>query len=140
MPPGYGATPLPPRRTSASRALQELWAEGGQPGRGRRYAQNCRLLIDGMRELGFRPLLPDRLQAPIIVTFHMPKNAKFVFHGFYDKLRDRGYVIAPGKLAITETFQVGCIGRLGAEHMRGFLAAVAEVLAELGIKSLKAAA
>jgi 2-aminoethylphosphonate-pyruvate transaminase len=70
----------------------------------------------------------------------MPKNAKFVFHGFYDKLRDRGYVIAPGKLAITETFQVGCIGRLGAEHMRGFLAAVAEVLAELGIKSLKAAA
>jgi 2-aminoethylphosphonate-pyruvate transaminase len=122
------------------RALQELRAEGGQPGRGQRYAENCRALIDGMRELGFRPLLPDRLQALIVATFHMPKNTRFVFRDFYDKLENRGYVIAPGKLAMTDTFQVGCIGRLGAEHMRGFLAAVAEVLAALGIKSLRAAA
>ncbi len=28
--------------------------------------------------LGFETLLPDRLQAPIIVTFHMPADPKFV--------------------------------------------------------------
>jgi 2-aminoethylphosphonate-pyruvate transaminase len=121
-------------------ALEEFWAEGGQPGRGRRYTQNCKVLIDGMRELGFNPLLPDRLQAPIIVTFHMPKNAKFVFQGFYDKLKDRGYVIYPGKLTVADSFRIGCIGRLNAEHMRGALSAVAEVLAELGVKSLRSAA
>ena len=35
-------------------ALQEFCAEGGQPGRGARYAENCRILIEGMRALGFR--------------------------------------------------------------------------------------
>jgi 2-aminoethylphosphonate-pyruvate transaminase len=82
---------------SFHQALAEFWAEGGQPGRGKRYAENCRVLIEGMRALGFRTLLPDRLQAPIIVTFHMPEDAKFVFEAFYDRLKERGYVIYPGK-------------------------------------------
>jgi 2-aminoethylphosphonate-pyruvate transaminase len=125
---------------SFHRALEEFQAEGGQPGRGRRYAENCKVLIEGMRELGFRTLLPDRLQAPIIVTFHMPEDAKFVFQTFYDRLKDRGYVIYPGKLTVADSFRIGCIGRLDAGHMRGALAAVAEVLAELGIERLKSAA
>ena len=125
---------------SFHQALQEFWAEGGQPGRGRRYAENCRVLIEGMGKLGFTTLLPDRLQAPIIVTFHMPKDAKFVFQSFYDKLKDRGYVIYPGKLAVADSFRIGCIGRLDADHMRGALAAIAGVLAELGVDNLKPAA
>ncbi|TMJ63331.1 MAG: 2-aminoethylphosphonate--pyruvate transaminase [Alphaproteobacteria bacterium] len=125
---------------SFHQALAEFWAEGGQPGRGRRYAENCQVLIDGMRELGFRTLLPDRLQAPIIVTFHMPKDAKFVFQSFYDSLKERGYVIYPGKLTVADSFRIGCIGRLNADHMRGVLAAIAQVLSELGVKSLRSAA
>jgi 2-aminoethylphosphonate-pyruvate transaminase len=31
------------------------------------------VLVEGMRALGFH-LLPDALQAPIIVTFHMPRD------------------------------------------------------------------
>jgi 2-aminoethylphosphonate-pyruvate transaminase len=93
-----------------------------------------------MRALGFRTLLHDRLQAPIIVTFHMPKHAKFVFQSFYDKLKERGYVIYPGKLTVADSFRIGCIGRLDAGHMRGALAAIAEVLAELGVDSLQSAA
>jgi 2-aminoethylphosphonate-pyruvate transaminase len=114
-------------------ALEEFWAEGGQAGRARRYGENCRVLRDGMRELGFKPLLPERLQAPIIVTFHMPKDAKFVFESFYNKLKERGYVIYPGKLTVAESFRIGCIGRLTAEHMRNALVAIADVLAELGV-------
>ncbi|HUZ63593.1 MAG TPA: 2-aminoethylphosphonate--pyruvate transaminase, partial [Acetobacteraceae bacterium] len=37
-------------------ALAEFAAEGGVAGRGGRYAENCRILIDGMRSLGFRTL------------------------------------------------------------------------------------
>jgi 2-aminoethylphosphonate-pyruvate transaminase len=117
-------------------ALQEFWAEGGQAGRGARYAENCRVLIAGMRAMGFRPLLRQDLQAPIIVTFHMPKHAKFVFPRFYDALKERGYVIYPGKLTVADSFRIGCIGRLNAEHMRGALGAIAEVLAELGVAEL----
>ena len=125
---------------SFHQALTEFWAEGGQPGRGKRYAENGKVLIEGMRKLGFSTLLPDRLQAPIIITFHMPKDPKFVFQTFYDLLKERGYVIYPGKLTVADSFRIGCIGRLNADHMRGVLAAVADVLSELGVKSLKSAA
>ena len=125
---------------SFHQALEEFFAEGGQPGRGKRYGENCRILIEGMRELGFTPLLADKLQAPIIATFHMPKDPKFDFQAFYDKLKDRGYVIYPGKLTVADSFRIGCIGRLNAEHMRGALAAIRDVLAEMGVKGLKSAA
>jgi 2-aminoethylphosphonate-pyruvate transaminase len=114
-------------------ALEEFWAEGGVAGRGGRYAENGRVLIDGMRALGFETLLPPARQAPIIVTFHMPRHPNFVFQRFYDGLKERGYVIYPGKLTVADSFRIGCIGRLYPKDMRGALAAVAEVLAEMKV-------
>ncbi len=114
-------------------ALAEFHAEGGQKGRGGRYSENGKVLIDGMRALGFRTLLPDHLQAPIIVTFHMPDDPKFVFQTFYDALKDRGYVIYPGKLTVADSFRIGCIGRLYPKDMRGALDAVREVLNEMSV-------
>jgi 2-aminoethylphosphonate-pyruvate transaminase len=37
---------------------------------------------------------------------------------------------------VADSFRIGCIGRLNAEHMRGALGAIAEVLAELGVAEL----
>ena len=114
-------------------ALEEFWAEGGVAGRGGRYAENGHILIEGMRALGFKTLLPDALQVPIIATFHMPIDPNFVFQRFYDALKERGYVIYPGKLTVANSFRIGCIGRLYPEDMRGALAAVREVLDEMGV-------
>jgi 2-aminoethylphosphonate-pyruvate transaminase len=124
---------------SFHQALQEFLAEGGVAGRGRRYAENCRVLMAGMRDLGFEPLLPDHLQAPIIVTFRMPADPRFVFQSFYDKLKDRGYVIYPGKLTVADSFRIGCIGRLFPDHMRGAIAAVRDILDEMQVSSPKPA-
>jgi 2-aminoethylphosphonate-pyruvate transaminase len=124
---------------SFHQALEEFLAEGGVAGRGGRYAENCRVLIDGMRALGFEPLLADRLQAPIIVTFRMPADPRFVFQTFYDKLKDCGYVIYPGKLTVAESFRIGCIGRLYPDQMRGAVAAIGDILREMGVSSLKPA-
>ena len=117
------------------KAIEEHAAEGGVAGRARRYRDNARVLIDGMRAMGFRTLLGDRLQAPIIVTFHMPTDPKFVFQRFYDGLKDRGYVIYPGKLTVADSFRMGCIGRLYPEHMKGALAAVRDVLNEMRVSN-----
>ena len=117
------------------KALEEFEAEGGVAGRGGRYAENCRILIDGMRALGFRTLLPDALQTPIIVTFHTPSDPNFEFNLFYNKLRRRGYVIYPGKLTVADSFRVGCIGRLGPGEMQGALDAIRDTLAEMGVVS-----
>jgi 2-aminoethylphosphonate-pyruvate transaminase len=114
-------------------AIKEHEAEGGVAGRGGRYRNNCRILVEGMRKLGFETLLPDRLQAPIIVTFHMPADPKFVFQTFYDKLSERGFVIYPGKLTVADSFRVGCIGRLGEKEMKGALSAIREVMSEMGV-------
>ena len=107
-----------------NQALDEFEAEGGVEGRGGRYRENYRILVDGMRKLGFRTLLRDELQAPIIVTFHMPDNPKFDFNRFYNNLSEQGYIIYPGKLTVADSFRIGCIGRLGAEQMHGAVAAI----------------
>jgi 2-aminoethylphosphonate-pyruvate transaminase len=116
-------------------ALQQFEAEGGVEGRGARYANNCRILIDGMRELGFETLLPARLQAPIIVTFKMPADPAFNFQVFYDKVKDRGYILYPGKLTVAPSFRVGCIGHLGAEEMTAALQTMREIVVEMGVKT-----
>jgi 2-aminoethylphosphonate-pyruvate transaminase len=117
------------------KAIEEHAAEGGVAGRGKRYRENAAVLIDGMRAMGFRTLLPDRLQAPIIVTFHMPNDPRFVFQRFYDALKDRGYVIYPGKLTVADSFRIGCIGRLYPQHMEDALLAVREVLDEMRVSN-----
>ena len=121
-------------------ALREFDDEGGVDGRGRRYQENCRILVEGMRALGFETLLPDQLQAPIIVTFRMPADPVFDFPGFYERLRQQGYVIYPGKLTVAESFRIGCIGRLGAEEMKGLLGAVQSSLAAMGVATGRPAA
>ena len=118
-------------------ALTEYLEEGGVVGRGGRYRQNCELLVAGMRAMGFRTLLADELQAPIIVTFHMPTNPGFDFARFYDGLKDQGYVIYPGKLTVADSFRMGCIGRLGAEQIEGALEAVAGLLNDFGIDRIE---
>jgi len=120
---------------SFHQALIEFFAEGGQVGRGGRYAKNACVLTEGMQALGFKPLLAKHLQAPIIMTFHMPKDPNFVFQAFYDALKDRGYVIYPGKLTVAESFRIGCIGRLYEKDMEGVLAAIRDVLGEMNVKT-----
>jgi 2-aminoethylphosphonate-pyruvate transaminase len=117
-------------------ALTEFEQEGGVEGRGGRYRSNGELLISGMRAMGFKTLLPDELQAPIIITFHMPKNPQFDFNQFYDGLREQGYVIYPGKLTVADSFRMGCIGRLNQEQMQGALDAVAKMLTKFGIDEI----
>ena len=125
----------PPTHVIAAfgKALDRFDSEGGVAGRGGRYRDNCRILIDGMRSMGFETLLPDGLQAPIIVTFHMPGDPRFDFDEFYDLLRQRGFVIYPGKLTVADSFRVGCIGDLDADDMGAALDVIRATLDEMGV-------
>jgi len=119
-------------------ALDQYVAEGGQPARFARYRANFETLVGGMRELGFRVFLPDAIQAPIIVTFHAPDDPKYAFRDFYDRVRDKGFVLYPGKLTQVETFRVGCIGAIGPTEMRHAVNAVRDTLSEMGIRQVTA--
>jgi 2-aminoethylphosphonate-pyruvate transaminase len=88
-----------------------------------------------MTQLGFVPLLNERLRSSIIVTFRMPADPRFSFDAFYRQLRDRGFVVYPGKLASADSFRIGCIGRIDEEVMRRALVAIAESMAAMGVRS-----
>jgi 2-aminoethylphosphonate-pyruvate transaminase len=115
-------------------AIDQFQAQGGQPARLKRYTDNCAALVAAMRTLGFNTFLPDALQAPIIVTFHTPPDPAYDFGNFYRRVRERGYILYPGKLTAVETFRVGCIGAIDAGTLRGAVAAIAEVLREMGVR------
>lgn len=121
-------------------AIQQFQKAGGVAGRFKRYTENRDILISGMRKLGFETLLPDNLQAPIIVTFQMPEDPNFDFETFYDRLKDQGYIIYPGKLTVAPSFRIGCIGALGADEMRGALAVIEAVLKEMNVQTGRPAA
>lgn len=127
----------PPTHVVAAldRALDEHAAEGGVAGRGARYRRNLELLVGGMTRLGFAPLLPASLQSPIIVTFRMPADPRFVFDQFYGRLRRRGFVVYPGKLTTADSFRIGCIGRIDEEIVGRALVAVADTMTAMGVRS-----
>ncbi len=120
-------------------AIAQFEAEGGQPARLARYTQNYTTLVDGMAALGFKPFLDPAIQAPIIVTFHAPADAKYDFKTFYAAARARGFILYPGKLTTIETFRVGCIGAIGRLEMEQAVHAVAMALQDMGIASGKPA-
>ncbi len=74
-------------------AIDQYRAEGGQPARLARYAENCAALVAGMRALGLRTYLDDAVQAPIIVAFHAPRDRAYDFKALYAGVRDRGFVL-----------------------------------------------
>jgi 2-aminoethylphosphonate-pyruvate transaminase len=115
-------------------AINQYREQGGQPARLARYTENCAALVSGMRALGLRTFLPDALQAPIIVTFHSPPDPQYDFAEFYRRVRDRGFILYPGKLTAVDTFRVGCIGAIGADTLRLAVSACADVLREMGVR------
>jgi 2-aminoethylphosphonate-pyruvate transaminase len=115
-------------------AIDQFLAQGGQPARLARYTENCRVLVEGMRALGFKTFLPDALQAPIIVTFHAPPDPKYEFTQFYRRVRERGFILYPGKLTTVDTFRVGCIGAIGPDILRKAVGAIGDALREMGVR------
>lgn len=107
-----------------AQALKELEEEGGVEKRHARYLQNQRLLVRGMKELGFRCLLPDQFQSPIITSFLSPKEKGYDFRRFYLEIKERGFVIYPGKVTFMDTFRIGNIGDVFPNHIAALLEAV----------------
>ena len=115
-------------------ALEQHEEEGGVLARYHRYQENHRTLVDGMRELGFSTLLPDAWQSPIITTFLSPEDRNFNFVDFYCSMKNRGFIIYPGKLTVVDSFRLGHIGQLDKELMQKVVEAVRDSLIELAVK------
>lgn len=107
-----------------AQALKELAEEGGVAARYQRYHHNQRKLVAGMRELGFDTLLDDELHSPIITAFYSPNDAQYRFKDFYNKLKEQGFVIYPGKVSQSDCFRIGNIGEVYDTDITALLTAI----------------
>ncbi|MED4452594.1 2-aminoethylphosphonate--pyruvate transaminase [Metabacillus fastidiosus] len=109
-------------------ALQELEAEGGINARFKRYSENQKCLVRGMKELGFTALLDEKYQSPIITSFLYPENTKFTFQQLYNSLKKHGFVIYPGKVSEVDTFRIGNIGEVYIEDIERLLDSIRQTI------------
>ena len=99
-----------------AKALEELLAEGGISARFARYQRNNELLRERLAQVDIHAYISIEKQSPIITTFLFPHEA-FNFADFYAFIKERGYVIYPGKLTDIDTFRIGNIGEIYEEDL-----------------------
>ena len=119
-----------------AKALEQHKAEGGAPGRLARYKKTAKAMRDGMRRIGLTPLLGDNETGPIIQTFATPRDPNFDFTRFYEGLKQRGFIIYPGKLTKKPSFRVGNMGALDHEVMAMLVDATEATLKAMNVKDL----
>lgn len=106
-------------------AIVELKQEGGIPARATRYQNSNHLLRNRLEHLGFRPYITSGKQSPIITTFLFP-DEQFDFQTFYSYVKERGFVLYPGKLTEVDTFRVGNIGEIYEEDIQELCQIISE--------------
>ena len=109
-----------------AQAMTELEEEGGVSARFARYSENHRILVDGMEQLGFRTVLPPELQSPIITGFYDPESDQYEFKRFYTLLKEKGFVIYPGKVTGINSFRIGTIGHVFPEDFKRLITVIGE--------------
>ncbi len=126
-------TPFTPA-VQVMHALEQALVELEEPRCGdriRRYAENARVLRQGMTRLGFEILVPAQARSNILTTFRLP--AAVTYDALHDAMKQRGYVIYGGQGAIrTYAFRVSNIGTLTPADMDKVVSAFASCLEELG--------
>ena len=127
---GQSRFTMPPQVVSALvQALREYEKEG-MAGRRQRYHESMRVLVEGLRGLGFELLLEDRHQSWILVAIREPRAPWFNFNDLHDALYAQGFTIYPGKPQGVPTFRLSVLGDIGPTDIKRFLTALGEWLSD----------
>jgi 2-aminoethylphosphonate-pyruvate transaminase len=130
---GFRFTPPTHVVAAFAQACREHAAEGGVEARLARYSRNWKRLIDGMRQMGFLAVVPDNFASPIVATFREPNHSDFSFQALFQGMKRRGFVIFPGRLALANTFRIGCMGDVTEDDIGEALQALSDTMAEMGV-------
>ena len=116
-------------------AINEYFLETEQ-GRARRYAQMYELLIQGLKELGFRFLIEKKHHAKILTAIIEPEDKHYSFDEMHDFLYQRGFTIYPGKGTAEKTFRLANMGAITEKDIKKFLNHLKDYLISKDIKNL----
>ena len=128
----------PPVQTiyALRQAIDEFLEEGAE-NRQKRYFDSWNVLVQGLKEIGFKLLLDEKIQSKILTSIVEPKNSNFDFNLLHDLLYDRDFTIYPGKIGNMDTFRVANLGAINSEDISNFLIVLKDSLKEMGINDLE---
>ena len=106
---------------SFRQAIDEYQKEGGLSARRARYAENHKILTEGLGELGIQAVVAAEHQSHIITSFAL---GDLDFDTFYAALKTKGFIIYPGKLTDLPTFRLGNIGDVYPDDMRRLVSVI----------------
>ena len=86
-----------------------------------RYTACWKILIEGLKRLGLKNLVPEEAQSHMIVTIYNPESPKYDFDTLHDLAKSMGFTIYPGKLSDHPTFRIANIGDIRPEEMEKFV-------------------
>jgi 2-aminoethylphosphonate-pyruvate transaminase len=119
-------------------AIDQYHAQGGPPARLVRYTENCARWCPAC-EPGFQDIPAGCTAGADHRDVPLAARSGVRFCEFYRRVRDRGFILYPGKLTAVDTFRVGCIGAIDSEILRQAVAAIAEVSLSMGVHRFAAA-
>lgn len=99
-------------------AIDELIMETVE-GRYKRYENLNKFIRSEMQSLGFEPLIDEDKNSIVITSFLEPEG--FDFNEFHDFLKDKGFIIYPGKVAKSNTFRLSNIGDIDKYEINRFI-------------------
>jgi 2-aminoethylphosphonate-pyruvate transaminase len=109
-------------------ALNEILSED-QEQRIIRYQKLASLLRTGMKKLGLSFYISEELMPNVLTTVNLPEGIDA--QTFHDALREKGYIIYPGKGKLKDkVFQVANMGAVSEKDINGFLHSLKIVLRE----------
>jgi 2-aminoethylphosphonate-pyruvate transaminase len=103
-------------------------------GRYERYTACWDILIDAVKKLGLKLLVPPEHQSHLITAIFDPDTPNYRFDDLHDYARERGFTIYPGKLGNIDTFRIANIGHIQPFEMERFTHVLADYLAGIGWK------
>lgn len=111
----------PPVQTiyAAVQALKEYFAEG-EEAKWQRHSRVCDSIHKGLRDLGFKEIIPREWQSGLVVSVQYPDDVHWDFDAIHDYCYERGYTIYPGKISTANTFRLCALGAIDVEDIEKF--------------------
>ena len=110
-------------------ALNEHRDEGGWMERRACYRTRMKRVVDGLKQLGIRPLIPDGSSSCVLTAFHLPPGMDY--QSLHDRLREKGFVIYAGQGEFARTlFRISLMGAISGEDIGRLLEAFTSILRE----------
>jgi 2-aminoethylphosphonate-pyruvate transaminase len=112
---------------SAKQALKEYFAEGEQAKWDRHY-RVYKAIVSGLKELGFKVLMPDEIATGLVAAALYPDDANWDFKKVHDYCYERGFTIYPGKVEKRGMFRLCSLGAIDEADIEDFFKVFKEAL------------